>query len=114
MRARIEIRQSLIATDTQGRNKCGAVRGTSVDSKNFERKIRQDVIPYIFFHTTLSFLDENFRPATALMAPLLIVRSQSTPSPDEGDVYLERSCCEKEAHPPIRVIFNPLNPTIKI
>ena len=86
----------------------------SMDSKKFEKKIRQDVIPYVFFNTTLSFLDENFCPPTTLMALLLIVRSQSTPSPDEGDVYLERSCREKEAHPPIRVSFNPLNPKIKI
>ena len=83
-------------------------------TEKFRKKVRQDVIPYIFFHTTLSFLDGNFRPATVLMAPLLIVLSQSTPSPDEGDVYLERSCREKEGHPPIRVSFNLLNPKIKI
>ena len=68
--------------------------------QKFGKKISQDVRSYIFFHTTFSFLDRNFRPATALMAPLLILCSQSTVSPDEGAVYLERSCREKEGHPP--------------
>ena len=67
-----------------------------------------------FFHTTFSFLDENFRPAIALMAPLLILCSQSTPSPDEGAVYLERSCREKKGHSPSLVSFNPLHPKITI
>ena len=97
-----------------GRSKCGVVRRTSVESKKFLKKIRQDVISYIFFHTTFSFLDENFRPATALMAPLLILRSQSTPSSDEGAVYLERGCREKEGHPPSLVSLNPLHPKITI